>query len=417
MMSQSTTARLLALVLAAGTLASCVAHGQSGRIDLDVHFNKTPYSDRFYRNLLSDRVWLHVGTGTYRNVVSGVVFGADGTLFKCTTHHAGRYKKHWIKHDTERWSTYRAASGGNLIEQADPQRRGYLSLFYEPATGRLSGEVWKNDTWAVDNPGQIQDSWPRLLADGCPDLKIPAHIRINEKQTSHRFDELRRQDPDAPVRNFRGSHLTSPGRTGLGASGGKPTTTKAEVDAFLEAQHGNILINNKRIALTYVRAGDREELWRIGHAGMTDGFWDIVRTRDEAGEWLEVHDGPRVRRRYPMGYPFFYLPTGHRHPAFQLTDEFLARPYPRALPFMGEAYVDKRFVFHPEGKFSVVDEAGELVEDPHFDGTWVWTRGRLEMAVRDDPAGPRSVGWRELASDLDMQPKIWSRFSRDVGGW
>ena len=416
MMSQSTTARVLALVLAAGALASCVAHGQSGRVDPDVHFNSTPYSDRFYRNLLSDRVWVFEGTGSYRNAVQGLVFGADGTALECKRDRVPN-KRSWLAVDPIRWSMHRAASGGKLIWQLDNQRRTYLTLFYEPATGRLSGEAWRNDAWFVANPGQIQDSWPRVLADGCPDLKIPAHVRINEKQTSYRFDELRRQDPDAPIRNFRGSHLTSPGRTGLGRSGGKPTTTKAEVEAFLEAQHGNILINNKRIALTYVRAGDREELWRIGHAGMTDGFWDIVRTRDEAGEWLEVHDGPRVRRRYPIGYPFHFLPTGHRHPAFQLTDELVAQPRPRALEFMGEAYSGKRFVFHPEGKFSVVDEAGNLVEGPHFDGTWLWTQGRLEMTVRDDPAGPRSVGWRELASDLDMQPKIWSRYSQDVGGW
>ena len=116
---------------------------------------------------------------------------------------------------------------------------------------------------------------------------------------------------------------------------------------------------------------------------------------------------------YPMGYPFPFLPTGHRHPAFQLTDEFLAHPYPRALPFMGEAYADKRFVFHPEGKFSVVDEAGNLVEGPHFDGEWRWTRGTLEMAVREDPAGPRRVHWRTLAHRLGMKPAVWTPSTPD----
>jgi len=100
-------------------------------------------------------------------------------------------------------------------------------------------------------------------------------------------------------------------------------------------------------------------------------------------------------------------------PGSHLTDTLIRRPFPRSLPHMGEAYADKRFVFHSEGKFSVVDRNGDLVEGPHFDGVWRWTKGRLEMTVRDDPAGPRSIGWRELASDLDMQPTVWTRSTPD----
>ena len=80
---------------------------------------------------------------------------------------------------------------------------------------------------------------------------------------------------------------------------------------------------------------------------------------------------------------------------------------------MGKAYADRRFVFHPEGKFSVVDEAGNLVDGPHFDGVWRWTKGRLEMTVRDDPAGPRSIRWRELADELGMKPAVWTRSTPD----
>ena len=404
----------LTLILAGAVLASCVAHGQSAKLDPKIHPNKTPYSADFYQELLSGRVNVMDGPRPrYRNVVSGFVFGADGTVYECSPRRRLDGKLFWLASDAVRWSTYRKASGGALIWQLDPKQRNYSAKFYDPKTGGLSTEVWWQDANVLVGSGQIQDTWPRALADACPGLEIPAHIRINEKQTSLRMDELRRQDPDAPIRNFPGSHLTAPGRTGLGASGGRPTTTKAEVEAFLEAQHGNVLIGNKRIGLTYVRAGNREELWRIGNWNMTDGFWDIVRTTDAAGEWIEIHDGPRVRIRYPIGYPFHFLPTGHRHPAFQLTDALLASPDPRALPHMGEAWADRRFVFHPKGKFSVVDQAGELVEGPHFDGTWMWTRGRLEMTVRDDPAGPRSIGWRELASDLDMQPAVWTQYTPD----
>ncbi len=407
-------ARSLSCLAAAALLASCVAHGQSVKLDPKVYFNQTPYSAGFYAKLLSGRVFLYEGIRSYGNVVSGLVFGADGTVFECRAYRdPGNRKLSWYGWDTIRWSRNAAGNGGALVWQLDPQRRRYVTLFYDPATGGLSAENRRQLVWIVVNPGQIQATWPRALADACPDQEIPAHLRINEKQTSLRMDKLRRQDPDAPIRNFPGAHLTAPGRTGLGASGGRPTTTKAEVEAFLEAQHGDVLINNRRIGLTYVRAGDREELWRIGNASRADGFWDLVRTTDEAGEWIEVHDGPRVRSRYPIGYPFHYLPTGHRHPAFQLTDEFLARPVPRSLPHMGEAYADKRFVFHPKGKFSVVDEAGNLVEGPHFAGIWMWTRGTLEMTVTDDPAGPRVVHWRTLAHQLGMKPVVWTQHTSD----
>lgn len=407
------TGRSLALLLVGSVLASCVAHGQSSRIDRKVHFNDTPYSARFYEKLLGDRVNVTAGSGSFHNVVTGVIFGVDGTIYECWARRHTYGELFWNNSSAARWTTYKVGSGGNLVWDANPQKRSYATKIYYPKTGELTTELWRGDHYAVTNTGHIQDTWPRALADACPDLEIPAHIRINEKQTSLRMDELRRQDPDAPIRNFQGSHLTAPGRTGLGRSGGRPTTTKAEVEAFLTAQNGNVLINVKGIGLTYVRDGAREELWRIGHWSMTDGFWEVVRTVDEAGEWMEVREGAKVRRRYPIGYPFPYLPTGHRHPAFQLTDAFLAKPYPRALPHMGEAYADRRFVFHPEGKFSVVDEAGELVEGPHFDGVWRWTKGKLEMTVRNDPAGPRSVGWRELASDLDMQPTIWTQYTPD----
>ena len=412
-MNVTTLIRSLSCLAAGLLLVSCVAHGR--QLDRKVYFNQTPYSADFYKRLLSDRVFVYEGRGSYRNVVSGLVFGADGTILECRARRdPGSKKLSWWDWDTIRWSRHRAGDGGELVWQRDHQRSSYVTLFYGPVTGELWAESRRQLVWVVTNPGQIQDTWPRALADACPGLKIPAHIRINEKQTSLRMDELRRQDPDAPVRNFPGSHLTSPGRTGLGASGGRPTTTKAEVEAFLEAQHGNVLINNKRIGLVYVRAGDREELWRIGtEFHMRDAFWDIVRTENAAGEWIEVHDGPRVRRRYPIGYPFHYLPTGHRHPAFQLTDAFLASPHPRALPHMGEAYLDKRFVFHPEGRFSVVDADGNLVEGPHFDGVWRWTKGNLEMTVRDDPTGPRSVGWRILAAQLGMEPAVWTRHTPD----
>ena len=409
------TKTALAVVLAGLLLASSVAHGQSSGIDPKVHRNYTPYSEAFYRELMTGRVNLFEGIGRFRNVVQGQVFGSDGTVVACAAYPRPGKGVGWVGRTSKRWSLIRNSQAGVRTEwDYGGGRKRYASKFYEPESGAFSNEILYQGSYILANPGQIQDTWPRALADACPDLKLPAHIRINEKQTSLRMDELRRQDPDAPIRNFPGSHLTGPGRTGLGASGGRPTTTKEEVWAFLDAQEGNVLLSPDGWGRIFVRGpGDRHEVWGLKDNGEFAWVAGLISFEEGGGDWLGWELEGKIVARYPMGYPFPYLPTGHRHAAFQLTDEFIGRPHPRSLPFMGEAYADRRFVFHPEGKFSVVDEAGNLVEGPHFEGGWRWTQGRLEMSVTDDPAGPRSIGWRELADQLGMKPTVWTPSTPD----
>ena len=410
-------ARSLSWLAAGVLLASCVAHGAGESGNIPEQNNFTPYDEWFYEDLLSDRVWIFrkPARRSYRNVPHFMIFRADGQRLRCTGRWRTRNNLDWIGDELARWSVVRTASGAVVRFAYEGRKPGYAHFFYDPATGITAVELFRSDAhwrraWSRGAYGWVQDSLPRSLADACPGLDLPAGMRINEKQTAQRLDELRRQDPDAPIRNFPGSRHRCPGCTGLGASGGKPTTTKAEVEAYLAAQEGNILRASKGGPYTYVRSGDGEEFWRIGHGNLADKYFDVVRSEDGT-RWTM---GKYV---YVFGYPFGYVPTGHRHPAFQITDELIRQPYPRALEFMDEAYADRRFVFHREGRspsrgrFSVVDEAGNLVEGPHFDGVWRWTRGRLEMTVRDDPAGPRSIGWRELASDLGIQLKVWSRFT------
>ena len=409
-------ARNLPCLAAGFLLASCVTHSADGSGDIPQQANYRPYDASFYEKLLSDRVWIFrkPARRTYRNVPHVMIFRSDGQRLRCTGRWRTREKLDWIGDELARWSVQ--GKGPSAVVRYDYEKKStYGFFFYDPSTGTLAVDLFKRDVdgrraWTRAATGWVQDGLPRSLVDACPGLDLPSGIRINGKQTSLRMDEMRRQDPDAPIRNFPGSQHTTPGNSGLGASGGKPTTTKAEIEAWLADQEGNILISSSGTPYTYVRAGDREESWRIGNENLADKYFDVVRSED----------GNRVsfgRYVYVFGYPFGYLPTGHRHPAFQISDELIRRPYPRALEFMGEAYTDRRFVFHREGssssqgKFSVVDLNGDLVEGPHFDGMWRWTKGRLEMTVRDDPAGPRSIGWRELASDLDIQLKVWSRFT------
>ena len=410
------TASSLLFPVAGLLLASCVAHGQnqpreflqtmpaelSGLPYWKVFRNHSSHSEFFFRTLTFGRVFVHEYVGA-PGVAIAMLVRDDGEIFLCnspygtgTAHRLNRKKLSFETHST-------GATWTVTDKLGDAATR---LVYYEPGSGALHTEGLLRHPdphkrrWVTNRSGWVQDSWPRAMADKCPKLELPANMRVNEKQTSLKIKELRRQDPDAPIRDFPGSHLTAPGRTGLASSDGRPTTTPEKVSARLAALEGNIL---KWVSpgYTYVRSGDREEFWRLQNESRAAKFFDIVRSED--GKWMTIGE-----ITYPIGYPFPYLPTGHRHPAFQLTDEFLARPYPRSLPHMGEAYADKRFVFHPKGKFSVVDEAGNLVDGPHFDGVWRWTKGRLEMTVRDDPTGPRRVHWRTLAHRLGMKPAVWT---------
>ena len=414
------TGRLLALVLAGALLASCTAHGQQPSMrGLPAELSELPYwkvfrnhsshSEQFFKSLVFGRVFVY-GYWKAPGSVRAEFIREDGRRFLCWWNSSKRkYELDWASVDIE------AHSVGAQKITLHRHGKHYVRLFYEPTSGTLYTESLKPHSdprkhqRKLSRSGWVQDKWPRVVADGCPDFVALSGIGINEKQTSSKIDELRRQDPDAPIRNFPGSQLTAPGRTGLAASGGKPTTTKAEVEAFLDAQEGNILRWNT-YGWVWVRSGDREEVWRIQDERASERFFDVARAED--GSRLAVRF-PTRDMVYMVGYPFPFLPTGHRHPAFQLTDELLARPYPRSLPFMGEAYADKRFVFHPKGKFSVVDEAGNLDQGPHFAGTWRWTRQALEMTVRNDPTGFRLVHWRTLAHQLGMKPVVWTQHTPD----
>ena len=373
--------------------------------------NHSSHSTEFLKSLTFGRVFVHE---YFRapGVAIAMLVRDDGEIFLCNSPY-GAGTAHRLNRTKLVFETHSSGAEWKVTDKLGDVTR--VLVFYNPGSGAFYTEGLLNHRdphkrrRAVIRSGWVQDNWPRAMVDKCPSVELPVDMRVNEKQTSLRMDKLRRQDPDAPIRSFPGSHLTAPGRTGLASSGGRPTTTKEKVEAFLEAQEGNILRWNKR-GWVWVRSGDREEVWRIQDERASERFFDVARAED--GSRLAVRF-PTRDMVYMMGYPFPYLPTGHRHPAFQLTDELIARPYPRSLQHMGEAYADKRFVFHAGGKFSVVDEAGSLVEGPHFEGTWRWTRQALEMTVRNDPTGFRLVHWRTLAHQLGMKPTVWTPSTPD----
>ncbi len=391
------TGKALALLLAGAALASCTAHGQGSSLDPKVYVNYTPYSEAFYRELVTGRVYLYAHrTGKFRNVVHGRIAATDGRVIECLPGRVDN-KLFWFWVENKRWSLAKRRSGVWIELDHGDGSKGSAAQFYDPETGGFTFEHLKRGRWVRTHPGVIQDTWPRVLADGCANLKPPTGIRINEKQTSPRFDELRRQDPDAPIRHFPGSHLTAPGRTGLGASRGRPTTTRKEVWAFLRAQEGYVVTSPSGAGYVFDLDGGRNEVWRLADDGSISRFGQLR----EEGDWLfvEVPDQPVLR--YPMGYPVPVLPTGHRHAAWQLTDKLIARAEPVPLSWMGERYSGHRFLFHD--KTLTIVGPGET----YLDGRWRWSKGRLEVTVGGDERNPVSIGWRDLARDLGVQPLVW----------
>ena len=396
--SKQRTGRALALVIAGAALSSCMAHGQGSRLDPKIYVNYSPYGETFYRELMTGRVNVFAGLGRFNNVVAGQIFGSDGTVIECSGRLRLDNKLHWISQTSTRWSLVNRRSGIRIEWDYGGGRKLYASKFYDPATGAFNTEILTDGRWMVSNPGQIQDSWPRALAGVCPGLKLPAHIRINEEQTSLKMDELRRQDPGAPIRNFPGSHLTSPGRTGLGASRGRPTTTRKEAWNWLQSQEGYVVASPRGDGYVFVLDGGRNEVWRLGDDG---GVAKVGRLRDD-GDWIFIEIPGQPVFKYPVGYPMPVLPTGHRHAAWRLTDKLIARAEPVPLSWMGERYDGHRFLFHD--KTLTIVGPGET----YLEGRWRWVKGRLEVTVGGDERNPVSIGWRDLARELGVRPAVWT---------
>ena len=410
------TGRALTLLLAGAVLASCTAHGRVRDIDLQTHRNYTPYDKAFYETLLSGRAWVFEGKDLRerRNVVHGFVFTPEGKLLECGARIGSKGQPLWTPWRTALWKVDDkfAAVGAVVTRGWEGERPRFLALFYDPATGELANEIRvRNSTsnkryWIRSTTGQLQDSWPRALADACPSIKPPKTMEINERQTSLRMDELRRQDPDAPVRNFPGSHMTAPGRTGLGASRGAPTTTAEEVEAYLAAQEGNILKSPQGNGFAYVKSEGREELWALGADGAEEEF--VVPVRSSDGTRVTAKLGGRDVV-YVVGYPFPFAPTGHRHPAWQLTDELIGGGEPVPLPWLGKRYSGYRFLFHDK-TLTIVGPG-----DRYLTGRWAWTKGRLEVSVDGDEGNARSIAWGDLARELGVAPRVWTRSTPNRG--
>ena len=410
---------------AAVVLAACVAHGQQPQSDMPrlsepprvtlptltkhpywrVYRSYSSHSSAFFKRLLFGRVFVHrYDRGGGRFVIAELI-REDGTMSLCfPSNRNGR--EYFFGHGQIDIETHSTGASRTVKWQGQV---GHSLMFYVQDTGTLRLEHLlphrdpNRRRWEVFRSGWVQDSWPRAMADACPKIKLPAGMRINEKQTSRELNKLRRQDPDAPIRHFPGSEHTAPGRTGVVATGGGATTTLEDIEAFMRAQAGNIMLSSyeKGYVFTPGWSEGTTEIWRLAPIGEIIGFGTNKRIEDSTGQLWSISDIPLVGKvHYPIGWPLPLLPTGYRHAAFQLTDRLVEAGEPVALPWMPEKWKD--FLFLADGKVRARRADG----GPDRMGRWLWTEARLWVDIDGNSKAP---GWEEVAEALGMEkPKLWT---------
>ncbi len=84
--------------------------------------------------------------------------------------------------------------------------KGFFPIRYNRKTGHIGiGTRLVRYVRVALTDGWIQNDFPGALKNACPDVALPPDLAINEKQTSLFLEEMRAQDPDAPIQNFPGT--------------------------------------------------------------------------------------------------------------------------------------------------------------------------------------------------------------------
>ncbi len=318
---------------------------------------------------------------------------------------------------------------------------GYRApVFYNVRTGRFHIEEWdpRDGRWEFEADGWIQEGWPRVMADACPEITkeiLADGGWINEKQTHPTIWKMLEQDPAAPLalpymsplhptgiaadrrtrldnqhfywcfttnnRPVLPAHCFPEGEEapGDGAALLLPESPdeaakhlrRTELADALKAAQGHIL--EDRLGRSYVLAlGPTDEFWAVdGEGHLTDvGYltWNGATETLEL-DW-EIKDDV-ANFHYRPGDPLPVVDTGRQHPLFTLADRLVAGAEDVVLPYMGR---QARFSFGEGGALTVRGVERD------FGGTWLVSRGRLVLEV-DGIAERAAYRWDLLANHLE----------------
>ena len=315
---------------------------------------------------------------------------------------------------------------------------GYRApVFYNASSGRFHTETWydRAGEWQISADGWIQEGWPRLMADACPEITkeiLADGGWINERQTHPTIYRMLEQDPAAPLvlpymspgyptglaaaRPYNNpfywcfeshskpvlpAHCFPEGEEAPGEGAAlllpespdeaAPWLRRTELAAALKAAHGHVL--EDRLGRSYVLAlGPTDEFWAVdGEGHLTDvGYL----TWNGATETLELDwelKDDVANFHYRPGDPLPVVDTGRQHPLFTLADRLVAGAEDVVLPYMGR---QARFSFGEGGALTVRGVERD------FGGTWLVSRGRLVLEV-DGIAERAAYRWDLLASHLE----------------
>ena len=135
--------------------------------------------------------------------------------------------------------------------------------------------------------------------------------------------------------------------------------------------------------------GKGTEIWLVGYDGNAGAFGRVSRKTDPSGQEWTISDLPGVGTvHYPIGYPLPLMSTGHRHPAWQITDWLIESGRVLEVPDLGDAWKGVRF--HPENRAEVFPADGGAP----VTGGWRWTKTQLQVWLSDGPSAVEH--WRDL---------------------
>ena len=378
----------LALMMAAALTANCL-----WTVDAqDKPANPSSHEAGFLTELFGGRVVVYRAPNfqsdfaSHRKVARLAYFTEAGEMFWCNRWGNGNKRWRIAPHDIQR-AMYRSWK-----QDEDPDvefvKRGGRLVFYDPAAGGLRTEKWNrfSKRWVLRLEGWIQESWPAAGKRWCPDLELPAGLSINENQTENFWEDMRKQDPDAPIRHFKGVPAMSTSLSYLAPSALK---------RFLAAQNGHVLeaardADGWEAGSRYVLVLNREldELWRLEPD--SDVIEDIayLTKPTKAREIVVRYEQSSASHRYRFGDPFPLAATGERYGAFKLMDWLTAGGREVGLPFMERESVG--FVFERGGTVRARKQNGEAAP-----GRWWWSRGELVIRLDGVPS-PNSYPWQSL---------------------
>ena len=405
------------LLLSVLALSLCTGPAVAVRSLPDGAFNMSSHSPEFLHRLLSGRVWIYTKESLRergrKGAVRGTFFAPDGTQSTCFF---WAKTSRWYHADKHLWrirAAYRAPARTFYVNvSAGSGKQSDQRPFYAPESGRFHLE----DGLIVTYAGWIQESWPRAMADACPELALPPDLPVNERQTGRTIEAMAEQDRTAPLRHFvapggAAVNYRTPGGTGVALAGG-PTFPKGEFAAWINGHSGQVLDNlansirwlpHPRFVLAPRggRDGGTSELWWIDDRGEVVDTTRLEPSADRSRVSLVSADYPE-RVDYVVGYAWPMAGTGERHPAFLLTDWLSSLDRQVSIPWweQGEA----GFQFLSWGQVAATSTEGEALT-----GSWWWSAGKLHLRLDDGSGDPPAVyPWRELAKHVGWEiPEGW----------